>query len=546
MKDIRFYGLLKTIGTTSKQIRRIIRRQALSLSIVGIPIGLVLGFFCGTALVPVLISNTDYAGSAISVAPNPYIFIGAALFALITVFISTLKPASLAGKVSPIEAVRYTDSDSSARRKLKKSVDGAKMHRFAMSNLGRNKKRTALVVISLSLCLILLDTVVTLSGSIDMDKFLSKFNETDFLIAHADYFNNGFAGPDNQLSEQMIGAAESLEGFEGGGRLYGGRYNNPFIRDLNNPQEYNRNDKGDFICSLVGLEDFSLEQIELLDGEKDMEKLLSGDYILEGVPTDDNGRLLWDDTHYEVGDKVTLYDYVGEGESAADQEYVGREFTVLGHVRIGTYTNTDRITWDYNFYLPAEVYKEYIPRPAIMSYAFNVADDKETDTEAFLKDYCDKIEPMMNYTSKATSAASFADMQNTVLLVGGALGAIIGIIGILNFINAVLTGIISRRKEFAMLQSIGMTRAQLKKMLCFEGLYYAALAGTFSLVFGLLLSAVVVRAVCQSLWFMSYHMVVYPLLIAIPVLLLLGLIIPLVIYSASDKESIVERLREAE
>ena len=196
--------------------------------------------------------------------------------------------------------------------------------------------------------------------------------------------------------------------------------------------------------------------------------------------------------------------------------------------------------------IPAEVYKSYVSEPAVMSYAFNVSDEKEAAAEDFLKDYCDNVEPLMNYSSKATTKLSFAGMQNTVLMVGGALGVIIGIIGVLNFVNAVLTGIISRRKEFAMLQSIGMTRSQLKKMLCFEGLYYAVLSGGFSLGLGLLLSAVVVKAVCGALWFMSYRMVVWPLLAAVPVLLLLGLLIPLVIYSASDKESIVERLREAE
>ena len=123
---------------------------------------------------------------------------------------------------------------------------------------------------------------------------------------------------------------------------------------------------------------------------------------------------------------------------------------IYTHVAIKTYSNSDRCYWGYIFYLPAQVYLSLVDNPAVMSYAFNVADDKEAAAEAFLKEYTTSVEPTMNYDSKATVMSSFSDMRNTVLLVGGALGGIIGLIGILNFINAVLTSIVSRKKEFAM------------------------------------------------------------------------------------------------
>jgi putative ABC transport system permease protein len=220
IRDIRFYGLLKTIGRTGRQIRRIIRRQALILSAIGIPIGLIVGFFVGKALVPLLMDNSTYAGSTVSVSPSPVIFVGAALFAVVTVIISTFKPGRIAAAVSPVEAVRYTDGDSKQNCKLKKSLAGGKMPRMALANLGRNKKRTVLVVISMSLSLVLFNTVFTLSRSIDMDKFLSRFVDTDFLIAHADYFQNHFHGPENQTTESFIKAVEAQPGFEAGGRLY--------------------------------------------------------------------------------------------------------------------------------------------------------------------------------------------------------------------------------------------------------------------------------------------------------------------------------------
>lgn len=546
VRDIRFYGLLKTIGTTAAQIRSMIRRQALILSAIGIPIGLFLGFFSGKALVPLLMNNSSYAGSAISVSPHPAIFVGSALFALGTVLISTLKPGKMAGKVSPIEAVRYTECDQ-PKQKHKKSTSGAKMGRMALSNLGRNKKRTVLVVISLSLSLILLNTVVTLSGSIDMDKFLSKFTDTDFLIAHADYFNNDFYGVENETSEQMIETIKSLEGFEEGGRLYGGRENLFFARDPNNSQTFNRDESGNFYGAVFGLEQLPMQRLELIDGEIDMEKLLSGNYILEGVHLDDNGRVIPKAAKYKVGETVSLYNWRATNPADAEnRDYTEHKYTVLGHVAIKTYTNSDRSSWDYTFYLPASVYQTIVDTPAVMSYVFNVKDNNEPDVEAFLKQYTTEIEPMMNYDSKGTTMAAFSGMRNTVLMVGGALGGIIGIIGILNFINAVLTSIVARKKEFAMLQSIGMTRKQLKKMLCCEGLYYAGFSALCSLVFGWLGSLIIVQAICSQMWFLTYHLVLWPLLAAVPVLLVLGIAVPLVVYRATDHQSIVERLREAE
>lgn len=543
VSDIRFYGLLKTIGTTAKQLRRIIHRQALILSVIGIPIGLVIGFFFGKALIPFIINNGGYSCSTVSVSPTPIIFIGSSVFALITVYISTLKPGRMAGRVSPIEAVRYTECDR-PKHGHKKSLNGAKMARMAMSNVGRNKKRTVLVIISLSLSIVLLNTVLTLSKSIDMDKFVSTFNDTDFLVAHADYFNCNFRGVGTETSQQMISSVKALDGFEQGGRLYCEKCFR--VTDLNNTDitKFNCvNEAGDFGTYLYGLESLPMQRLELLDGEMDMEKLLSGDYILEGVGLDDNSNADWETAHFKVGETIKLHNYIYNN---GKREYITHNYTVLGHVAMKHFSNTCRSYIGYDFYLPAEAYKNIVPNPAVMSYAFNIADDKQADVERFLKQYTEDVEPMMDYDSKATTVELFEGMRKTFLTVGGALGGIIGLIGFLNFINAMITSIIARRKEFAMLQSIGMTKKQLKKMLCYEGLSYAILSSAFSLVFGILLSLVIVKSICGLMWFLSYHIIVWPILIAILVLLILGIAVPLVIYGATDKQSIVERLREVE
>ncbi len=107
--DIQFYGKLKTLGMTRKQIRKLIYGQGNRLSLIGIPAGLIVGYLLGIVLVPALITTTEVKPN---VSANPVIFIGSAVFSYMTVIASCMLPAHLAGKVSPMEALRYTDIDT--------------------------------------------------------------------------------------------------------------------------------------------------------------------------------------------------------------------------------------------------------------------------------------------------------------------------------------------------------------------------------------------------------------------------------------------------
>ena len=140
-------GLLKGSGTTGRQIRRMIRRQAYLLSLVGIPIGLAGGYFVGAGLVPVVISRLD--GMHETVSLSPLIFVFATVFSLITVRISCRKPGKMAARVSPVEAVRYTDASAKKPKKAtgrhtaaKRAAYGARLPRMAWMNLGRSRGKT--------------------------------------------------------------------------------------------------------------------------------------------------------------------------------------------------------------------------------------------------------------------------------------------------------------------------------------------------------------------------------------------------------------------
>lgn len=564
IKDIRYYGLLKTIGTTGRQIRRILHRQAWKMSVRGIPLGLVIGFFIGKWIVPKVLQVTSYGADGAVVSLNPFIFLGAAVFALMTVFVSVRKPAEIAAKVSPVEAVRYTDQGK--KKKQKKSTDGGKLGRMALSNLGRNKKRTTIVIVSLSLAVVLLNSVFSVTSSFDMDTYLKKFITTDATIANAVYYNYGYMTTDADeidtmnLSESFIKACEEQDGFEQGGRIYAARYQVGLdIETYKAPSYIPRDENGDLFemygkkklpfgkqsdtvyeALFMGLEDVPLKEIDVWEGETDLEvireKLKTGKYLLSMTTVDDNNFVVEEQVKHRAGDLVTLVQPDG----------TKREFEVLSVIKENYYSLSDRFGYNFGYCVTADVFKEMLSEDFLMSYHIEIEDEKEETYGQFLKSYTENTEPSMHYETKQYWLDSYEDMLGLIVTVGGILTFVIGIIGILNFINSVLTGIVTRQKEFAMMQAIGMTKRQLVKMLILEGIFYAGFVIVTSLLMGSIFSLTVIRAMTGGLFFLKYRFVILPMLLTFPVLLLFGIAVPWLAYRGQKKQSIIDGIRNHE
>ena len=179
----------------------------------------------------------------------------------------------------------------------------------------------------------------------------------------------------------------------------------------------------------------------------------------------------------------------------------------------------------------------------VMYYAFDTTEAANADMEAFLADYTENINPELDYESKATYAGEFESMRSMFLLLGGALSFIVGLVGVLNFFNAILTGIIARQRELAVLQAVGMTGRQMRAMLVWEGLLYALGAAGLALLLTLLLGPVAFRAVEGLFWFFTYRLDLTPFLLVVPLFALLGAGIPVLTGRAAEKHTVVERLR---
>ena len=312
MQDIQQFGIMKTIGMTGKQIKQLMRRQMFLLSLIGIPVGLLLGYGLGVLLLPVILKNWEYSEEEITIVQSvhPAIFILTIIFVLITVFLSMRRPSKKAAKYSAIETAKYTEIKKKTAEKDIRSIKN-----IAKSNLQRNKKRTILVFTSLILSIIFVNSLWIISNSFDEEKYINAQMRRDYLIASKDTLNPsvGYVRSSAALNEEAIEQVEKNSIVRNATRLYKNTVDNSDISfewgsEGVEIKEYMPNVEVDGVitneaitnygqvtlskdekalCNVCGVSENFVDKMEILDGEKNIvtikEKLKSGDYILVAV-----------------------------------------------------------------------------------------------------------------------------------------------------------------------------------------------------------------------------------------------------------------------
>jgi len=596
VNDIRFYGLLKTIGTTGRQIKRIIRQQAILLSLMGIPLGLILGFIAGNKLTPVIMAQLSY--KRVFVAFHPWIFLGAAAFSLATVVLSCARPGRIAAKVSPVEAVRCTEGSGKPRKKsggraTRTNTGGASLSQMAWANLGRSRSKTVVTILSLTLAVVLLTLTYTFTSGFDMEKYLSKSMVTDFIVGHADQFSTsvGFRSEEQAVPETVIDEIATLDGVTDGGRIYAKPWSvQQFVAEDWLRQSWERVNVEDIAdqmtdsaehlpdgqvaadALLYGMEEFPLSLLRVVEGDVEPLKDPAKNAIAAVCFVDEYGNVDPTSAWAKLGDVVTLrqvsewgYYDPQTGRELTEEEvdtlydsgssafiirakvYTMKDYTVCARVAVPSALSFRYIHIGAdNYVLGAEQFKRDTGTENVMIYVYNTTEETNPVMETFLADYTETVQPLYDYESRQTYADQFDGFRKMFLTMGSALSFIIGLVGVLNFINAILTGILTRKREFAVLQSVGMTGKQLQTMLVYEGLYYILLALGLSLTLSLLLGPLAGGTISKIFWFFSYRFTVAPIFLVLPIFLFLGTFVPLAVYRVVARSTIVERLREAE
>ncbi len=552
--DIRYYGLLKTIGTTGRQLRRIVRRQALLLSAAGIPLGLLAGWFVGRGVLPAIYRSMDYGGVE-NVELNLWIFVGSAVFALLVVYLSCIKPCRLAGKVSPIEAVRYVEN--SGYKKKEKKSSRISMAGLAMANMGRNKKKAALVVASLSLSLILLNAAYCLIRGFSFDKYVEDYLWGDMQVSHLGTVNMSYPTDDYEavtpeLQEELAqidGVREiAVPYYRGGVIAYDetelNRFEAYYQKELDETNRFYLEQMMDEVLesSMSYAQNYCLpgelfSAVEILDGRIDQEKFEQGGYA---ILLSEQGRENW----LHVGDRVK----VGSVGNDTEEEMVpSREVEIMAVARMPyALTTKSFIPLGAEILMSEKDFFELYELKGGLYGCLIVDKEKETTAAAAVNELLEQKYPELTLITKEALREEFSGFSGMIGMIGGLLGAVLGIIGLLNLINAMITSILSRKQEFAMMQAVGMTGKQLERMLTMEGVWYG--------VFTLLISATIGNVISYGLLYMLGKNMAYfvwgfhilPLAVSVPVIGLVSAALPVICYHALCKKSIIERLRLAE
>lgn len=512
VKDIKIYGMLKIIGTTRPQIKRIVNIQALIYSVIGIPIGLLIGYILSIVLFPLFVSTTSIDND-ISIRPKLLSMVAAVLLSFITVFVSCRYPSKIASRISPIEAIKYNGISIRKYKKAAKDSKKTSIHRMALLNLFRNKKKTFIIIASISIGLILMDIFFTLSKSFNVNEMAKSYIYGDFLISDESYLNMTTSyEPAYTLSEEIASKIESLNSIKDIAKIYYKYDTETYINGFTNTHS-----------QLYGMDSYWLDTLDenMIEGNFDKSKFLSGNYILIG--SDEENKL-------HIGDKVTL------GING------GKQYEVMGKVDYSNlYALSARFFLGVGFsayIVDSELYGN--PQTDLMSVTVF---SKNGQLEKSEREIQDLIETYQNidYRSRRSYVNEIKNNNSQFIFVGTSLSLIILLIGILNFTNTLSANILSRKYEFAILHAIGMTTKQIRTILIMEGLYFIVIICTILLTFGTLISFGIIQLFNSAHAFI-YQFSITPIFISLLVLFVVAIIIPQYFYRAISKSTIVERI----
>ena len=482
-----------------------------------------------------------------------------------------------ASRVSPIEAIRYVEQDM-VSIKRKKTASGAVIPRMAKANLQRNKRRTVFIVISLTLSIVLLNSVFIVSGSFDEDAYIENQSRSDFRVYSPGIqaaFGNDF-GHNSAVPEKAVEEIKAQPGVTSEVYLYRNTFEDdhiscdwgtPYVVDNTNKElrmmpehlnlgVYQTGTERDYAAltadnhplgNVFGFSENFFDQLDIIEGETDLsvlkDKLWNGNNVILMGEYNDHGNFGGAEAAayrgLSVGDTIQFYE---NGTPTEEFTIIAKAAATDGDVTVtGGGSNIAQIIDGPRIFMAENKFKEIYETPTLYGFLFDVEEQYQQEMETYLAQDTD-----VAYTSILTMKATVSGVKNVVLLIGGMIGAVFALVGLINFINLVMTNIITRRHEFATMQSIGMTNRQLRKMMISESFSYVLLAGIVGTLAAAVLGITLVRSfveISPSSIMMTFQMTLLPALIMLILFLALAFIVPVVALRLFNNRSVVERLR---
>ena len=528
-EDIKLLGLLKTIGMTKPQIKKLVHLESLAVALPAIIVGDIVGISIGKIILNKIFANNEMLTDVkLSLMVIILIILFSTAFTLLTVFLSVMRPARFAAKVSPIDATRYNETTI----KKKYNSEDIYLGKLARREVFSNKFRFISIVLSISLSAVILNSVLTYTGNIDLEKGISDVIVTDYNIASPKYFRYMYLGREEGIDKKFIDEIENHKGFKGGGSLYyyGYEYDYPDIKIEDHK----------VAPILFGMDEFLINKQKFIDGEFDKEKWLSGNYIMIGEYGDKKSA-------FKTGDKIKINvkNKVKEVQVMSKFEYNfsnGLRYFPVIREDIND-ESSPTLSLEYIYMNPNE-YKELTGDQSIMSYGFDVADSEKENFNKLLKTF--ENEPDFSYDSRDLQIKSTMEFKNLIEFAGYGLSIVLFLISVLNFINVIATEILRNMVNLSILEAIGMTKKNIKKYLVKKNLIYSLSGLIFSFIIMLLVDKFILIDFMEETKWTSYKFVIIPLIIVNFVNIIIGIIFTGRFYEKHSQNSLVDRIRSLE
>lgn len=453
INSIKEYGQLRTVGMTEKQIKRLVYKEGFSLSLIAIPIGLALGILLSYLLIP----QGFRFSNLIRVCPVVVVLV------YLTVRLSIKKPAVIAARVSPIEAYRYeTDSNIIHAHKRQKISPVF----LAKGQIARYKKKNILTIASFVLTGVLLFGASSVLSSVNArDMSLSGFSMGQFYVGVRDQELREnpleIVQSNSPFTDEVYRSFSQVTGMERISTIS----NLPVSNDL-------QAEESDAAIVGFGQEDMDLIK-ECASGSPvpDYQVMASQNQLIVGRPNDFKEYF---GTWPEVGASVTLKIFDGTDTKEMELEIAA----VLDQNKIGN--NGNKIDM---LLLPADSMNKIAATNTTYQYIIQVADNMEQQAQKEIEQILATAPRLSVRTLSDAIAQNVNFLQGITLALAVAI-IFIGCFAVMNLLNNILTGVIVRQKEFALMRSVGMSQKQLTTMVCYEGLMIVSVGLLLSILLG--------------------------------------------------------------
>ncbi len=545
--NVRYYGLLHTIGMTPKQIHQLAKKQMHFIGAIGIGFGLLLGILTSFGLIPVIVKLLGVHDKNIEITFHPLIILLSILFTAITIKIGSRKPAKMAASFSPMDALGYRRT--AARKRGRKSYKGKLLFRMAKTRVRKDKKKTAMVIASLGISLSVFICMVTLVESHGVRTIVSNYMETDMIIQ-----NDTMLMREKNKWKPLIDDSflQKLQEDEAIGEIH------PILNEeIVIPWEAGFMDY--WMTSFYDLwMEESYGEIKA-DYQKNPEKYYS---FLAGIDQQEFQHL-----NLALGNAVKEADFL-EGKAcilyanslALDPDKVeGKQVSyypldnpnqicqmqIQGMTDDSYYANllgTAPTLIVSNAFLKSIDKQPYISK---ISLQYKEEYDEEAEGRILNLMESSRDKKDFSYSSKLKELKMVKKAQGNMMEIGLGLTLLLAFIGMMNYVNTSVGNLQSSQMELSVMESIGMTRRQLKKVLVWEGFLFAASTILFALSFGV----PVTYYLYQSMNYrgIPFHIPVLPVLAAILVVILTCVTVPLIAYWKLEQgETLIERIRRFE